>query len=332
MKIDYLPEDRAIRGQKYCLVSVVGPKFNQKCNMYATKVRGFASTKSEADQMVKNIMKYDDKFDIYVTEVGKFFPLDVDPSQAKNVQHADERLNSLLKSYTENRLDAENQFNTRKQELIEQAIREGKDQEELANRPEHPIAVYSRMNDSENHIKELQAQIKSLEQDHTLAKEKWEQTYTQEERDSALGTLDHKINQEKQELENEHGTEATINSQTETKVIQEITEEFEQNETLGFEEIQKNLEKAIVDNLLEDLKKTDCQLQELDDTLKLNIGENTIKILQEQQETLVTRRKDLVQKLESQNSSVYLNNAFGTTAYDQVMTSGGGVPSPHNSV
>ena len=330
MKIDYLPEDRPIRGQKYCLVSVVGPKYNQKCDVYAAKVRGFASTKSEADQMVKNIMKYDDKFDIYVTEVGKFFPLDVDPSQAKNVQHADERLNSLLKSYTENRLEAENQFYARKQELVEQAIREGKNQEELANRPEHPIAVYSRMNDSEQHIKELQAQIKSLEQDHTLAKEKWEQTYTQEERDAALSTLDHKINQEKQELENEHGTEATVDSQTETKVIQEITEEFEQNETLGFEEIQKNLEKAIVDNLLEELKKTDSQLEELDDTLKLNLGENTIKILKEQRETLAAKRKELVQKLESQNTSGYLNDAFGTTAYDQVMTSGG-VPTPHNS-
>jgi len=241
MKIDYLPEDRKIRGQKYCLVSVVGPKYNQKCDVYAAKVRGVAATKDEADQMVKNIMNYDNKFDIYVTEIGKFFPLDVDPSQAKNVKHADERLNNLIKSYTENRLDADNQFNQRKQEMVEQAIREGKNQEEQANRPEHPIAVYSRMNDSEKHIQELQAQIKSLEQDRELAKAKWEETFTQEEREKALEVLEHKTRQEQQELEKEHGTQAAPQQHTETKVIGEIVNEFENENTLGFEDIQKNL-------------------------------------------------------------------------------------------
>jgi hypothetical protein len=332
MKIDYLPEDRKISGQKYCLISVVGPKYNQKCDVYAAKVRGVASSKDEADKMVKSIMNFDNKFDIYVTEVGKFFPIDVDPNQAKDVKHTDERLNELVQKYTENRLDANNQFSIRKQEMVDQAIQEGKNQEEVANRPEHPIAVYSRMNDSEKHIQELQAQIKSLELDQNLATEKWNSSFTQEERDNALKVLDHKIDQETQELEKEHGTEATVDYKTETKIIGEITSEFEKENTLGFEDIQKSLKNAIMENIISELQSIDSQLEDINKSLEMNLGENTKTLLNTQKDTLETKRKHLTSKLESHNVIGYINESFGTTSNDMVMNSSNNcIPKPHDT-
>lgn len=328
MKIDYLPTDRKVPGQKYCLVTVVGPKYNQKCDMYAVKVRGVAATKSEAEKMCQDIMKYDNKFDTYVTEVGLFFPIEIDPANAKNVVHANERLNSLVKSYTENRIEAENQFHIRKQQMMEEAIKEGKNQEELANRPEHPVSVYSRMNDSKTHIKELEAQIKALEQDHELAKEKWEGVYTQEERNEALGILENKVDQQTKELENEHGTDVNVNAdQVTAQAIKEIEEKHEQETSLSFEEIQNNIRKQLTQNTLDELKKNDTQIKELTNTLEItSLGENSKRVLGEQLDALKEKRTKLVQDLQSQNTNDFINGSFAPTDFGDNV-----IPQPRDS-
>jgi phosphoribosylformylglycinamidine (FGAM) synthase PurS component len=111
--IDYLSEDPEISGQKFALVSIVGPHMPQKCDVWGLKVRGVADSVAEAKQMTKRLMKFDNMYDIYTVSVGKFFPLNVEPYDVKDVEHNDEKLNELMKSYLKNREDANEHYHQR---------------------------------------------------------------------------------------------------------------------------------------------------------------------------------------------------------------------------
>ena len=319
--IDYLPEDRKIKGQKYCIVSVVGPNLKQKCDLYAIKVRGVADSEREAKQMCERIMKYDNKFDTYVTEVGRFFPLDISAEQVKSVEFLDTRLNALVKNYTENRIEADNQFSSRKQEMMDLAISEGKNQEILSSKPEHPIAVYSRMNDTSSHIKELQDQIKGLEQDHTLAEEKWNSTYSETERKEALEVLENKINEQKAELSEEHGEDVKVNKhELVLKATKEIEQTFEQETEKSFDDIQRELSGKLVQSLLSELPKLDEKINELSDTISIpGLSDVVIDILQEQKKVLLVKKSDLMSKLESLNTRDYINSMYPDSNNEQFL-------------
>ena len=78
--IDYLIEDPIIPLQKYALVSIIGPKMPQKCDVWGLKIRGFAESELKARELSKKLMRMDNTCDVYTVEVGKFFPLDVEPT------------------------------------------------------------------------------------------------------------------------------------------------------------------------------------------------------------------------------------------------------------
>lgn len=141
-EIDYLFEDPAISNQTYGLVSIVGPNLQQKCNVYGIKIRGVTDSLEKAKTMSQRLTKIDPDFDIYTVEIGKFFPLDVDPMQLSNVEYQNTQLNALVKNYLENRENANVEYERRKNEMIKQAIAEGKTQKETS---EHPIAILNRI-------------------------------------------------------------------------------------------------------------------------------------------------------------------------------------------
>ena len=154
-EIDYLFEDPAIPGQSYALISVVGPNLQQKCNVYGIKIRGFADSIERAKNMSQRLSKIDENFDIYTVEVGKFFPLDVDPLELPNVEYQNTQLNQLVKGYLENRENANIEYEKRKNDMIKKAISEGKTKD---SKTEHPVAVLNR-------IEELQSKIEKSKND-----------------------------------------------------------------------------------------------------------------------------------------------------------------------
>jgi hypothetical protein len=127
MEIDYLSEDKEIPRQKYTLVSIVGPNYSQACKMYAFKARGTASTMEEANKLAEKIKSYDDKFDIHVVETGKFVPLTLDPSKAKDVKYQNDQLNEMIKNYHDETEKANNEWHKQKQERVLAARKEGKE-------------------------------------------------------------------------------------------------------------------------------------------------------------------------------------------------------------
>lgn len=219
--IDYLFEDPAIHNQQYALVSIVGPHMNQKCDVWGLKVRGTAESLDRAKALSQKILQVDNHYDIYTVEVGKFFPLAVEPTQIDNIEYQNEQLNQLMKGYLQNKESASDFWHKRKNEMIQEAIKEGKSQSELANRPEHPIAVLQRINNYEQTLKEMQENITELEENLKASKDKFS-NYTEEERTLAYKEI-----------------EKDTNNSNQLPTIQEIQEIDENTETV--EDIRKQI-------------------------------------------------------------------------------------------
>lgn len=172
-EIDYLSEDAPIHGQKYALISIVGPHLNQKCDVWGLKIKGVTETLDAAKNMCKKLIKNDPEFDIFTVEVGKFFPLAVEPTQVSDIEYQNEQLNKMMKSYLENRQLANEQWLERKQKMMEDAIREGRTREQ-ADAPEHAVAILQRIQTFQDRISQLTTELSAITSDMTLAQEKFE--------------------------------------------------------------------------------------------------------------------------------------------------------------
>lgn len=190
--LDYLFEDPPLQTQKFALVSIVGPNMPQKCDVWGLKIRGVAGSIEEAKKLSQKILRIDNNYDIYTVDIGKFFPLVVNPLEINNVEYQNEQLNTLIKNYLENRETANDFWHKRKSEMIQEAIKEGKNQEELSNRPEHPIAVLQRIQNYETTILEIQENLESFKRDLQLSKDKFE-SYSEEDRKIAQNELKNAI-------------------------------------------------------------------------------------------------------------------------------------------
>lgn len=217
--IDYLSEDPAVSGQKYALVSIVGPHLAQKCDTWGLKIKYVADTLERAKQMSAKLVKMDPEFDIYTVEVGKFFPLDVSPGDVTDIEYQNTQLNNLVKSYLENRQFANDQYQERKQKLMQDAIREGAKQEQ---KQEHPIAVLQRTMELQTKISQIKQDLETAESDLKANLEKYNSNYTPAERELA-------------ELEIAKATESASKNETERKETPKAPEKedlFEQVQEL----------------------------------------------------------------------------------------------------
>jgi hypothetical protein len=183
--IDYLFEDPEIPSQKYALVSIVGPHMPQKCDVWGLKIRGTTDSVDKAKSLCKRLLKLDNNYDIYTVEVGKFFPLAVEPNEIGDIEYQNDQLNTLVKSYLENKESANEMWHKRKIEMIDQAVKEGKNQEEFSNKPEHPISILQRIRNYEDSITETERSLETLKNELEASREKFS-FYTQEERENAL--------------------------------------------------------------------------------------------------------------------------------------------------
>ena len=159
-EIDYLFEDPPVNGQTFGLVSIVGPNLKQKCNIYGIKIRGVADSLDRAKSMSQKLTKIDPDFDIYTVEIGKFFPLDVDPMNVSTVEYQNNQLNELVKNYLENRENANIEYERRKNDMIKQAIVEGKSKQNSDT--EHPIAILNRIEELNEKMKTVKQQLEDV--------------------------------------------------------------------------------------------------------------------------------------------------------------------------
>lgn len=290
--IDYLFEDPPIYGQSFALVSIVGPHMSQKCNVWGLKVRGVAGTIEQAKEMTSKLMKIDNNYDVYTVEVGKFFPLDVEPLQLKNVEYQNEALNNLVRQYLENREHANDQWHARKNEMIAEAIKEGASS---VNKPEHPIAVLGRIRNLDEKIQNLREQLTEALSSKQSAEEKFA-GYSQEERDTAKRELEGAV---------KNAEEAGASS----LAIQEVTHELGADELVPKRKddtVQQG--KSEVEKIIEEIKALELECEDLRAVRGKPVIDRTIKEY-EQKISECKKKLENVQKVNEFINSNYTQSA-----------------------
>ena len=305
-EIDYLFEDPEIPSQRFALVSIVGPHFHQKCDVWGLKVRGIADTMEKAKSMSQKLMKIDNNYDIYTVDVGKFFPLAVDPLAVGNVEYQNEQLNTLVKSYLENRDAANDQWHERKNDMIQQAIKEGKEQAALVSKPEHPIAVLQRMKSYEEQIKEIQDMLEDVKEKLSVSQEKFN-NYSQDEKDQANNELLNAV---------ESNVDTTDNKELK---IEEIRDQFVNDLVVSGSGSSENTD---MKTLLEEISQCEKEMQHLEKyLLGLNKDEvpNTFYQTSKSKEDLETKLNQLKQKLNDKNLvNDFINSNYKDSQYNEI--------------
>lgn len=300
-EIDYLPEDPPIPGVKFALISIVGPNVNQKCDVWGLKIRGYASDLDKAKSQVKKLMNINKEFDIFIVEVGKFFPLNVNPLEVESVEYQSQQLNDLMKNYLENRELAKDEFYTRKADLMNEAIKEGQKNREKTtlDREEHPVAVLKRIRDLEDKIKSLKEQLLDTEDSLKASEEKYA-SFTDEQKEHAEQHL-------LEAIKNSEDIQSNILEKTAEEIKQEIMNDLKKTETED-----KGKEKEVVSP--ENLLLSDIQT-------KLTLLDNQLKNSEINQTTYNKEKEQLsktLQKLSSNTVNNFIkNNWSGESKFDQ---------------
>jgi len=184
-EIDYLFEDPMLSDQKFALVSIIGPNMQQKCDTWALKIRGVANTIEKAKKDTQRLINIDNTCDIYTVEVGKFFPLTVEPNDISDVEYQDNQLNNLMKTYLENREKANDEWHRRKNEMMQEAIKENKNKKEIGEKPEHPVAVLQKIKNLKDKLEKLKEELEETQSTLQLETEKFEK-YSDEDKNKEL--------------------------------------------------------------------------------------------------------------------------------------------------
>jgi hypothetical protein len=99
---------------------------NNKTNIRGMKVRGVFETIEEAQERARKLRETDEYFHIFVGQVGHWIPVDPDPDLLENQEYMEKELNDLVRKNQENQVLAKKYFEERKQQLVEDAMAQGK--------------------------------------------------------------------------------------------------------------------------------------------------------------------------------------------------------------
>ena len=128
---DYLDEDKVIKGQHFVCLSFLTPLSfpedkreqykNQK--ILGLKVRGVYKTYEEADEKAKYLQKVDKYHHVFVGEVGKWLPFNVDTADnnVDNQVYREQELNQYMKAYKDSLSEEEKAEAERKEGLLQGA-------------------------------------------------------------------------------------------------------------------------------------------------------------------------------------------------------------------
>jgi chromosome segregation ATPase len=308
-EIDFLFEDPPINNQKYALISIVGPHMPQKCNVWGLKIRGITENLEKAKSMTKKLIKIDNNYDIYTVEVGKFFPLNVEPNDVGDVEYENENLNALIKSYLENRELANEHWNQRKNEMIKEAIREGKEQNN--NKQEHPIAVLQRIKHFQQQIEEMKNNMSALQEDLNLATNKFA-NYSEEEKTIAQRELESALNNNNVKIEEVQENEPSIDD-IRKQIIQELGQPASSESNSDFKSNK-------IETILQEIKLLESEKQDLintTQTMNNQISEMTIKRLNDNIKSIESKIDTLKQQLENSNEvNNFINSSYTESKYN----------------
>lgn len=135
--IDYLDEDTVVpNGQRFALVSFVGPQQRQKNDKLGMKIRGCFATRDEAAAHVKKLQAFDGYVDIFLLEIGKWALIPPSVDDIEDVEYQEKYLQDLMKAYKESQLKAKELFKQRTEAVKSEGLDKHLLPEEVLPKPE----------------------------------------------------------------------------------------------------------------------------------------------------------------------------------------------------
>jgi hypothetical protein len=136
------PDYISVPGQRYALVSFVGPEFcRQKSGRFAIKIRGVFATQDEAKAFVKRIQRSGDNLvDIFLMEMGNWAPCPPDPMSVESQEYQETFLNDLMQGYAASQQSAKEVFADRKAKVMKEGLDAHLLPEERLPHPSGPLS------------------------------------------------------------------------------------------------------------------------------------------------------------------------------------------------
>lgn len=94
---------------------------NFKTSMRGIKIRGTFDTIEEAKNRSEFLKRIDNKFDIYIAQVGCWCPWSPNPNDLQDQEFAESQLNTLMKQYKSNMNSKDEVFEQRKNDVVKNA-------------------------------------------------------------------------------------------------------------------------------------------------------------------------------------------------------------------
>ena len=126
-EVDYLEEDPIISEQNWVCISFLSTKNikntdkNEKYEIKGIKIRGVYNDYEEATKRAEFLRNLDPSFDIFIGEMGKWLPCDVDIEKAKDRHYAEKELNDIMKTYKEDLKCVKEMEGERKKDMLKNA-------------------------------------------------------------------------------------------------------------------------------------------------------------------------------------------------------------------
>lgn len=116
------------------LQAIFDKEHNFQTNVRGLKIRGVYDSKGEADARAAQLQRQDNRFDVFVGQVGYWLPWDPTSTKIANQEYLNSDLNRLVKEYKSNEVKKDMFYNEQKQSRSKDAL-------STAERLRHKLAM-----------------------------------------------------------------------------------------------------------------------------------------------------------------------------------------------
>lgn len=153
--------DPKVAGQKYALLSFIGPHAHQKCDVLGLKIRGSYDSEDDARQAAKRLQSIDPNFDILIGKVGVWLPWAPDASNVPDQVYQNETLDNMIRQHHVEIEKSKQFFEQRKAAMVAQARIDGSKEGQASLKPT-PEEAALRIKNFQEQRQELLDKIQEL--------------------------------------------------------------------------------------------------------------------------------------------------------------------------
>jgi len=143
-----------------------------KTSMRGIKIRGVFDTMEEAKTRSEFIKRQDNKFDIYICQVGCWCPWSPNPNDLTDQEYSETQLNTLMKQYKQNMDSKDELFEQRKADMMANSKSQVSNiADDLAGQTDPWIAAKAGKEEVKEEVAEVKEEVAEVKEEEAEVKE-----------------------------------------------------------------------------------------------------------------------------------------------------------------